>query len=174
MTQVKVCPECNAEYFAHIVECAGCGVPLKLPEELEALLERQRQFEEEEVQNGVAIKEGEKNLIFELHHVLIEKGYPCRVITSPGATPGKCEEKFLLIVPEEEAPSATQSLKDHSHEMYPELKESEELAAQGRCPACGFDVGADAKECPDCGLILLIEGQEECGDEGCGDDGCVN
>ncbi|MFQ5586396.1 MAG: hypothetical protein ACE5GF_06215, partial [Thermodesulfobacteriota bacterium] len=151
MTQVKVCPECNAEYFAHIVECAGCGVLLKLPEELQEMQERQRRFEEEEAQNGVAIKEGAKGLIFELHHVLIEKGYPCRVIPSPGATPGKCGETFLLIVPEEEAASAAQCLKEHSHEMHPELKQSEELAEQGRCPACGFDVGADAKECPDCG-----------------------
>jgi hypothetical protein len=161
MTQVKICPECNAEYFAHIVECASCGVTLKLPEELEALRERQRRFEEEEVQNCVVIKEGEKDLVFELHHVLLKKGYPCRVIPSPDTTPGKCGETFLLIVPKEEAPSAKQCLKEHSHEMYPELKQSEELAAQGKCPACGFDVGANTRECPDCGLLLLIEGQEE-------------
>ncbi|MFQ5328621.1 MAG: hypothetical protein ACE5D4_01370 [Thermodesulfobacteriota bacterium] len=172
MTQVKVCPECNAEYFAHIVECGGCGVPLKLPKELEAMRERQRQFEEEEIQNGIPIKDGEKSLIFELHNVLIDRGYPCRVISSSDGTPGKCGEKFLLIVPEEEVLSAAQALKDYNYEIYPELKESEELAAQGKCPACGCDVGANAKECSDCGLILLIEGQEECVDEGCGDGGC--
>ncbi len=93
MTQVKICPECNAEYFAHIVECAGCGVPLKVPEELEAQRERQRRFEEEEVQKAVVIKEGEKDLVFELHHVLLGKGYPCRVIPSPDTPPGKCGEK---------------------------------------------------------------------------------
>ena len=161
MPQDKYCPECNAEYFPHIIDCPDCGVPLKTPEELEELQERQKQFVEEDAKNAIAIKEGEKSWILELHNVLIDRGYPCRVTASPGCTPGKCGETFLLIVPKEEAESAANCVNEYNHKVYPELKESEELAAHGKCPACGFDTGADAKECPDCGLLLVIESQEK-------------
>jgi hypothetical protein len=30
---VKICPECGAEYFAHVEECNGCGVRLLSTEE---------------------------------------------------------------------------------------------------------------------------------------------
>ena len=49
MSDVKYCPECNAEYYPHIIDCADCGVPLKTPAELSEIRERQEQFEEEDV-----------------------------------------------------------------------------------------------------------------------------
>jgi len=57
----------------------------------------------------------------------------------------------------EEAESAAKCIDEYTKEIHPELKKSEELAAQGKCPACGFEVGFDAKECSDCGLLLVIE-----------------
>ncbi len=161
MTQYKYCPECNAEYFPHITDCPDCRVPLGTPEELEELRERQRKFAEEDAGNVVAIKEGDKDWIMELHRVLIEKGHPCRVAISPGCAPGKCGETFLLLVPQEEAESALKCINEYNYEVHPELKASDELAAEGKCPACGFDAGVAAKECPDCGLLLVIEGQED-------------
>jgi len=159
VSHVKYCPECNAEYYAHIIDCADCGVPLKTPEELRELRERQSLFEEKGAQDAIAIKNDKKNWILELHHVLIDKGYSSRVTVSPSCTPGKCGESFLLVVPKEDAESAAKCIDEYAKEMHPELKESEELTAQGKCPACGFDVGFDAKECSDCGLLLVIEGE---------------
>jgi len=159
MSDVKYCPECNAEYYPHIIDCADCGVPLKTPEELSELRERQRRFEEADAQETVAIKNDKKSWILELHHVLINKGYSSRVTVSPACTPGKCGETFLLIVPKEEAESAAKCIDEYTKVIHPELKESEELASQGKCPAFGFEVGFDAKECSDCGLLLVIEGE---------------
>ncbi len=159
MSQDKLCPECNAEYLPHIVDCPACGVPLVLPEELEETRERQQQFAEEDIKNAVAIKEGEKSWILELHDVLLNKGFSCTVTLSQNSSPGQCGESFLLIVQEEAAESAINCIADYIHKVHPEIKESEELAAQGKCPACGSDAGADATECPDCGLLLMIESE---------------
>jgi len=158
-SDVKYCPECNAEYYAHIIDCADCGVPLKTPEELSEIRERQRRFEEEDAQEAVAIRQDRKSWILELHQVLIAKGYSSRVTVSPGCTPGACSETFLLIVPKEEAESAAKCIDEYAKEIHPELRKSKELASQGKCPACGYNVGFDAKECSDCGLLLVIEGE---------------
>ncbi len=159
MSQVKYCPECSSEYYAHILECADCGVPLITPEEFEAARQRRKRFEGEGDQEAVAIKQDEKNWIKELHRVLTDKGYSCRMTVTPGCTPGKCGESFLLIVPKEEAESAIKCIDEYHQELHPELKESEELAAQGKCPACGFDAGFDAMECSDCGLPLMLQSE---------------
>lgn len=159
MSQDKLCPECNAEYLPHIVNCPSCDVPLKMHEELEEIRERQREFAEEDIKNAVAIKEGEKKWIIELRDVLIDKGHPCSIKIAQSCTPGQCGESFFLIVPKETAESATNCIGDYIHEVHPEIKESEELAAQGKCPACGSNTGADAKECSDCGLLLMIESE---------------
>jgi hypothetical protein len=51
-------------------------------------------------------------------------------------------------------------------EIHPELRASNELISQGKCPACGSPVAAKDRECSDCGLTLLViedEDQEEGG-----------
>ncbi len=159
MSQDKLCPECNAEYLPHIVECPACDVPLVLPEELEETQERRQQFAEEEIKNAVAIKEGGKGWILELQDVLLNNGFSCNITLSQNCSPGQCDESFLLIVQEESAESAVNCIAEYIHNVHPEIKESEELAAQGKCPACGSETGADATECPDCGLLLMIEGE---------------
>ena len=161
MSQDKLCPECNAEYLPHIVSCPTCDVPLILSVEIEEMRERQRQFAEEDIKNAVAIKEGGKRWIIELRDVLINKGFPCSIKIAQSSTPGQCGESFFLIVPKETAESATNLIGDYIHEVHPEIKESEELAAQGKCPACGSNTGADAKECPDCGLMLVVVSEEK-------------
>ena len=49
------------------------------------------------------------------------------------------------------------NIDEYYMELHPEIRESQELVDQGRCPACGYHVGTDARECPDCGLRLIIE-----------------
>jgi hypothetical protein len=159
MSQDKLCPECNSEYLPHIVSCPTCDVPLMLSVELEEIQERRRQSAAEDIKNAVAIKEGGKRWIIELRDVLINKGFACSIKIAQSSAPGQCGETFLLIVSKETAESATICIGDYIHEVHPEIKESKELAAQGKCPACGSDTGTSATECPDCGLLLMIESE---------------
>ena len=167
MAQYNYCPECNAEYFLHINTCASCDVHLETRDEGENPRERPKVSGTKEIHDSVAIKEGEKGVISELHHMLADRGYASRVIISPDCAPGKCGETFLLLLPEDDAESALRVIDEYNHAMYPEMKLSEQLSALGKCPACGFNAGTEARECPDCGLLLAIEGQEECKDDGC-------
>ena len=41
--------------------------------------------------------------------------------------------------------------------VHPELAQALDDADAGLCPACGADTGKDAKECHDCGLMLVME-----------------
>ena len=116
-----------------MLDCPACDVPLMLPEELEEIQERQRQFAEEDIKNAVAIKEGGKRWIIELHDLLIDKGFPCTITISQSCSPGTMwMRSFLLIVPKEAAESAANCIGDYIHKVHPEIKESEELAAQGK------------------------------------------
>ena len=168
MAQYNYCPRCNAEYFLQIHTCARCDVPLETRDEGTLPPGRPKVSGTPELHDSVAIKEGEKGVISELHHMLADRGYASRVILSPDCAPGKCGETFLLLLPEDDAESALRVIDEYNHAMYPEIKLSEQLTAQGKCPACGFNAGAEARECPDCGLMLAIEGQEECTDGSCG------
>jgi uncharacterized Zn finger protein (UPF0148 family) len=47
-------------------------------------------------------------------------------------------------------------------ESNPEVRASQEMLRQGKCPACGSPLGEKAKECPDCGLpLVIVEDGEE-------------
>ena len=167
MAQYNYCPRCNAEYFLHINTCARCDVHLETRHEDDTPATRPKVSTPREAHDSVAVKEGEKGVILELHHMLADRGYASRVVLSPDCAPGKCGETFLLLLPQEDATSALRVIDEYNHAMYPEIKLSEQLTALGKCPACGFDAGAEAKECPDCGLMLAVEGQEECNDGSC-------
>ena len=55
---------------------------------------------------------------------------------------------------------AHERIEEYCMEIHPEIKDSQELISQGKCPACGCSVGADAADCPDCGLTLMIVVEE--------------
>jgi rubrerythrin len=86
---------------------------------------------EEAHDEWVVIKEEVQEWIQKLSHMLSEKDIPSRI--------------------------ALASIDEYYMELHPEIRESQELVDQGRCPACGHHVGTDARECPDCGLRLIIE-----------------
>jgi hypothetical protein len=107
---------------------------------------------------GVAVKEGDQDWIKELADMLTEKGIANGITLAPGCSAGTCGCRFILLVAEKDVRAAHENIEEYYMIVHPELRESQEWAAQDKCPACGHDVGKDAKECPDCGLLLIIEG----------------
>jgi hypothetical protein len=73
-----------------------------------------------------------------------------------------------LIVSAEDLEMAQERVAEYYMEIHPELRASNELVSQGKCPACGSAVGADDNECSDCGLTLVITGEENREEEGDG------
>ncbi len=113
---------------------------------------------EEAYDEWVAIKEETQEWSKELADMLSENGIPSRLMLAPGCSAGTCGCKFHLLVAKENVQEALANIDEYYMTVHPELRESQEWADQDRCPACGHHVGKDAKECPDCGLLLIIEG----------------
>ncbi len=105
----------------------------------------------------VAIKEDTQDWIKELADMLSENGIPSRLMLAPGCSAGTCGCKFRLLVAKDDIQVALDRIDEYYMTVHPELRESQEWADQDRCPACGHHVGKDAKECSDCGLLLIID-----------------
>lgn len=162
MERYKICPGCGAEYFLHIEKCADCGAVLLLPEEYEKAQEEKKRLMEKAIANEVVVREGDLDWMGELRAVLIESGIPCNVRSDEGCTNSCCGDKCRLVVSREDAGRAQERIEKYFMEMHPEVRASNELVSQGKCPACGSPVSPDDRECPDCGLMLVIvEGEEE-------------
>ncbi len=112
---------------------------------------------EEAHDEWVVIKEEVQEWIQKLSHMLSEKDIPSRIALAPGCSAGTCGCTFLLLVGKKNVQAAHVNIDEYYMELHPEIRESQELVDQGRCPACGHHVGTDARECPDCGLRLIIE-----------------
>lgn len=106
----------------------------------------------------VAVKEGDQDWMKELADMLTGKGIPAGMTLAPGCSAGTCGCRFIILVAEKDVQAAHDNIEEYYMAIHPELRESQEWADQDKCPACGHDVGQDAKECPDCGLLLIIEG----------------
>ena len=104
----------------------------------------------------VAVREGSLKWMDELYNVLIDSGLPCAVHTESGCNKSCCGDTCRLVVSTQDAEKASERIEEYCMDMYPELKASNELMGDGKCPACGSPVAADAVECHDCGLTLLI------------------
>lgn len=161
MDQYKICPDCGAEYFPHIVKCADCGAVLLLPEEHRKALEEKKRLMEKAVENEVAVREGDLDWMGELHSVLIDAGIACTVRSDAGCTKTCCGDKCRLVVAKEDFERAQERIEQYFMEMHPEIRASSELASQGKCPACGSPVSPDDRDCPDCGLMLVIIEEEK-------------
>lgn len=156
----KYCPECNTEYYSHIENCADCSVPLVTQSKMEELKHNKRNVSGNASSEPVAVREGDKSWIQEVYNHLETKGFTAKITCSPDCSPGRCGETFQIVVPSEDAEEAAQCIEEYNHEAHPELKESYNNSSEGKCPACGHDVGFEATECSDCGLMLLIEEEE--------------
>lgn len=155
--KIKLCPGCGSEYYAHILVCADCGVPLIMPEEIEKEGSKKTDTAVSLNDEWVAIREEGKEGIRELADLLSKNGIFCKIALAPGCSTGKCGCRYLLLTAKGDAPAAHDCIEEFHTQKYPEIKTSQEWESQGRCPACGYCVSPDTKECPDCGLVLIFE-----------------
>lgn len=156
MQNIKLCPDCETEYFAHIEKCADCGTVLVHPEELNKILEEKQRVQDTLLETPVVVREGELEWMEELSSVLINSGIPAAVHADSGCSKGCCGNTCNLIVSAKNREKAVERIDEYYMELHPEIRASNELADQGKCPACASPVSANATECPDCGLILVI------------------
>ena len=161
MNRNKICPDCETEYLPHIDKCSDCGAVLLLYEEYRSVQEGKKRLTEKAVSNAAMVREGDLKWMDELFNVLIDAGIPCTVTSDEGCKKGCCGDTWQLIVSKEDVERAKERIEEYFMEMHPEIRASNELVSQGKCPACGSPVGADAKECPDCGLTLVIIDEED-------------
>jgi len=163
---VKVCPECDAEYYAHVSECRGCGVGLVFPGELAA-----KKVTSDDESPLVCIEEGTQERLNELSGALLAVGIEPKILRADAG--GGCGGGGIgLFVPQSVARRAVDALDDYWLKKHPELKEMEERMLQGICPACGAHLATATtgivKECPDCGLNFDSgHGDDDCGSGSC-------
>ncbi len=156
MQQIKICPDCETEYFPHIENCADCGAVLLSPEENKKAQEEKRQLKDKALENQVVVREGDKKWMEELYQVLIDSDIPCLITADAGCNKGCSADTRRLLVSSQDVEKANELIEEYYSEVHPEVQASKEMVSQGKCPACGSPVGDDAVECPDCGLTLLI------------------
>ncbi len=155
--KIKLCPKCGSEYYAHILECADCGVPLKMPEEIGKKGENKSDITAPLHDEWIAIREEGKEGIRELSDLLSRNGISSKVALAPGCSTGKCGCRYLLLAPKGKARAAHDCIEEFFIQKHPEIKTSQEWESQGKCPACGYSLSPNTKECPDCGLLLITE-----------------
>jgi hypothetical protein len=156
MAQIKICPDCNTEYFHHVQSCADCGALLLLPEENQKLQEEREKCKKELLVNAVPVKEGDLDWIDELYNMLLDSSVPCVIHANTGCNKGCSGHPYVLLVSAEDSEKATRLIEAHYAKVHPEIEASNEMVGQGKCPACGSEVGPDDPECRDCGLTLMI------------------
>lgn len=156
MKQIKICPDCETEYFAHIEKCADCGTDLLTPEHNLKLQNERQQCKDKALENPVIARKGDLKWMDELSNVLIDSAIPCIVTSDAGCNKSCCGGSYHLLVSAENGERAKERIEEYYAEIDPEVKASNEMISQGKCPACGHYVGPDAAECSDCGLTLII------------------
>jgi peptidyl-tRNA hydrolase len=157
----KICPYCDTEYLPHIEKCTDCGAVLLRHEEYGKAQEEKKRTAEKTVEDRAVVREGDLDWLTELRAVLIDTGIPSTIHSDAGCGKGCCGDTCRLVVSPADLERAQESIEEYFMEVNPELRASNELLREGKCPACGAPVGTGARECPDCGLPLLIVEEEE-------------
>lgn len=136
--------------------CADCGAVLLSPEENKIAQEEKKHHGDKDWCDRVVVRQGSLKWMDELFNVLTDSGIPCVVTAEEGCSKGGCGATYWLMVSSQNVEEAHDRIEHYCMEMHPEIKDSRKLISQGKCPACGYAVGPDAVECPDCGLTLFI------------------
>ncbi len=167
MNQNKICPDCEIEYLSHIEKCADCGATLLFHEEHRRAQEERKRLMAQAIENSVVVRKGDLKWLGELHNILIDTGIPCAIISDAACNKSCCGDKYQLIVSTEDLERAQERIEEYFMEMHPEIRTSNELINQGKCPACGSPVGDSDNKCSDCGLMLVVMEEENQEEKGC-------
>ncbi len=149
------------EYLPHIEKCADCGSSLLLPEAYREAQEKKKQLEAKAVENRVVVREGDLGWLSELRAVLIDGGIACSIHSAASCGKGCSGDTCQLVVSPDDLERARGRIEEYFMEINPEIRVSNELIREGKCPACASPVGTDDRECPDCDLPLLIVEEED-------------
>lgn len=160
MNSNRICPDCHEEYLPHIEKCADCGALLVSFQEYEKAEKEKKRLMEKSIENEVTVRDGDLKWLGELYTVLIEAGIPCTVRSDALCTKSCCGDKCRLVVAPEDVERAHERIESYFIEKHPEARTSSEMAGEGKCPACGSPVDPGDRECPDCGLLLVIVEEE--------------
>ncbi len=152
----KLCPVCRMEYLYHIDKCADCGHDLVLPEEYNKTQTEIKRIAGSAIENRVVVRKGDLGWLSELRAVLMEASIPSTIVSEDNCSKGCCSDSFHLMVGPGDLERAQESIEEYFMVINPELCDANELIKAGKCPACSFPAPAEARECPDCGLPLLI------------------
>lgn len=155
LEEIKPCPECGSEYYAHVSECDDCGIPLKMSEEIEKKRNNKPDVTAHLHDEWVTIVEEGKEGTSELADLLSRNGISSKIALAPGCSTEKCGCRYLLLTTKSDERAAHDYIGEFHTQKYPEIKTSQEWESQERCPACGYCVSPGTKECPDCGLFLI-------------------
>ncbi|MBI5887034.1 MAG: hypothetical protein HZB85_10725 [Deltaproteobacteria bacterium] len=151
MDDVKVCPRCDAEYYAHVNKCATCGVELVAP----GNLKQAKQALPDAAGELVCVVDGPRDRVLELSATLKKAGFAAQHLKVPDADGGCSTDKgYGVFVPKTQAQAAVKKVEGMWHELHPEMVEAQDRMNAGLCPACGTALRPDNPECPDCGLFL--------------------
>jgi hypothetical protein len=173
-SEIKICPKCKAEYYAHVETCKECKVALVFPSEGADREPAGFSVPADWPAGDIAcVVEGQHARIKELSMALDSRGVPhkiARIDCEDDKASAKCKpvDRFGLVVPRSLAEAAVKAMEAHWQAEHPELKLVNERMETGLCPACGTKLNGTPDECPDCGLNLAgPEGQAKPGGGSC-------
>jgi hypothetical protein len=167
MSDIKICPQCSAEYFAHAELCSSCEVPLVAPGEAPAAVQHAHDHDNEET--GIEWPEGPSDVLMEapleileeMGTVLNENRMPYEIFQKVDENEVEdtksCKAKapeYAIVVPKVNMEESIRITEEHWYKLHPEQVESDKRTGLNQCPACAADLNGSPKECPDCGLNL--------------------
>jgi len=151
MDDVKLCPRCDAEYYAHVTICAACEIELVEP----GKLSQAKQALPDAAGELVCVVDGPRDRVLELSAALKKAGFAAQHLKVPDANGGCSTDKgYGVFVPKTQAQAALRRVHDMWQELHPEMIAAQDRMNAGLCPACGTALHADNPACPDCGLFL--------------------
>jgi len=148
---VKICPGCGSEFFAHIERCGRCDLPLIFPGE-----ERPMAAETDEGEGSLVLLEsGALGDMKWLSGRLQKAGFGPQVLNLSDGGGGCCSsEGYGLFVEEPFAIEAMKKVEEISLKASPELADMNKQVSAGKCPACGANISFSLHQCPDCGIPI--------------------